>query len=428
MTNISYSSRLCVFRGRQCVRSGYQRARHFGTVPLRDFIELQNRSNIIRRHDFFSQRGKTQSYGGSRVRESLLDYDPILTQCIARWLWLNYKITDYPYYDLNIFNVFTDLPQSIYFMRKIMQYFQKVLPSESFTRINYYLIPLYRCNKTDKEHMLRDIPGNVHLIEETTLFPLNKPIDLSYRNNNEIFINDPVRILMFNDIFSKLTHDLVRYEPESHEWQQCYVGETSATLTDTTAPPPPIPKQFSNDLDYWCEHTLRYLYGSPEGDMHLPKFRNHNNELYIPTQFVQLLEQLKVNAPDYRLFAIDTPFRSSETLVSRLQRLLQGRKRPASADAETVGLDFPAQHSSNVRFKPDFLQLQTIMNHVNESDTHGIFQPCETETLGEFCDKWVDVKVKQRTDSTNALPQEFLDRLQFQLAASHRSPLTILHT
>lgn len=430
MATISSVYRCWTLGSKRSARFGVQSQRHYGVVPLRDLIELQNRPSIIRRHDFFSQHGRTQSYGKSHTEERLLDYDPILTQCIARWLWLHYKITDYPYYDLNIFNVFTDLPQSVYFMRKIMQYFHQVLPAESFTRINYYLIPLYRCSKTDKEHLLRDIPGNVHLIEETTLFPLNKPLGPNYRDGSEIFIHDPVRVLMFNDIFPKLAQDLVRYDAQNGKWEQCYGGSEAGT---------PLSLQFSSDLDYWCDHTLKSLYGSESGVLNPDGRETNANGVYIPTQFVQLLEQLKVNAPDYRLFAIDTPkHHHPGTFASRIRRFFTGGRecesQPAYTDPRNIAAvlsaasQAPGASPTKIRFRPNFDQLQTITNHINDSDTHGVFPPCQTETLGAFCDKWVDVKVKQRTDRTNALPQEFLDRLQLQLELARRSPLAIMHT
>lgn len=410
---------------------GNSRWQHTSSIPFRDRIELHNRKYIMKRHNFFSKHDSR--YNGN-IQENLLTYDPILTQCIARWLWLNYKITDYPYYDLNILNIFTDLPQSIYFMKQIMKYYHETLPFESFDKINYYLFPLYKCNNINKQSLLDDIPGNVHIMEDTTLFPINKNINFNEQTSN-MYINDPVQILMFNDVLGKLAHDLVRYNPYKQSLEQCYVEENGNINK----------KQYSSKLDYWCELTLRQLHNNDHDHFSINENILGNNtypmdEVSIPSQFIQLLEQLKFNAPDLRLFMIDSPKIVTKPIIQKLKRFFSRRKRylyndmiGASNIENVESINVVDQIQSDITFNPDFQQLETILNNIKGNGTrHGFLQPCEIETLGNFCDKWVDSKVKEPSHSTNkednSIPREFLEKLKLQLSIANKSSLTILHS
>ncbi|SMN22275.1 similar to Saccharomyces cerevisiae YKL162C Putative protein of unknown function [Maudiozyma saulgeensis] len=408
------------------LNSGQSRWQHTDSMAFRDRIELHNRKYIMKRHNFFSKQDSI-SNGHGIPHENLLTYDPILTQCIARWLWLNYKITDYPYYDLNIFNIFTNLPQSIYFMKQIMQYFHEILPFESFDKINYYLFPLYKCNHINKKSLLDNIPGNVHIMEDTTLFPINNNTNYIEQSNN-MYINDPVQILMFNDILGKLSHDMIRYNPKKQSLEQCYIEKNGNIET----------KRYESQLDYWCELTLKQLYNNGYDNIR----KNQMNGVYIPTQFIQLLEQLKFNAPDHRLFIIDSPKVVANPIIQRLKNIFKRGQNFKSNDTmewankantndPNISLD---RMQSYISFNPDFQQLETILNRVEGNDTrHGFLQPCEIETLGNFCDKWVDGKIKKPSLSSNheeehSIPREVLDKLSLQLSIANKSSLNILHS
>lgn len=408
------------------------RWKHTDAIPFRDFIEQHNRKYVMKRQNFFS--GHNQMYQFNPLHENLIDYDPILTQCIARWLWLNYKITDYPYHDLNILNIFTDLPQAIYFMRRIMQYFHDILPPESFERINYYLFPLYQCDNIKGRDLLDGIPGNVRIMKDMTLFPMNKHIDFNDKTNN-VYINDPMQILMFNDILGNLSHDLIKYHDVTQQWEQCYIQDESIKNMNE--------RYFDGELDYWCDNTIRQLFDEEAMDQ-IQRNKNLHNEIFIPTQFIQLLEQMKLYVPDFRLFIIDSAGKKVDTVYSRLKDFLGYRNIGSSKMIEPYenwwvhnqSIEGPTKNSNfSVTFQPDFDHLEKILTNVNENDTrYGFLQPCEIETLGEFCDKWVDRKVKETKTATtisqdkNGIPREFLQKLKLQLDFATKSSLNILHS
>lgn len=152
--------------------------------------------------------------------EHLQFYDPIVTQCIAKWLLVDYKLNAYPYYDLNIVNVFTDLRQAVKIAKGMMTYFQSVLSKGMFERIKYFIIPLYNDHTVTTEKLLNGIPGDVRLVENAAIFP---PSGSNIDMEKPFSIEDPVYVLMLNDIIKNLSHDLVRFSNELNQWQQCYM-------------------------------------------------------------------------------------------------------------------------------------------------------------------------------------------------------------
>lgn len=413
-----------IFRRRLHLNYLTRRWKHSTSMPLRDFLEKMNRPYMMRRDNFFSKHN--DGYHMADSFENLIDYDPILTQCIARWLWLNYKITDYPYYNLNIFNIFTDLPQAIFFLEKIMMYFQKILPPESFDRIDYYLLPLYPCHNIDKTKFLKNIQGKVHILDDPILFPGHGPLNVNSQNG--LYITDPVQVLILDDVLPKLSHDLVRYCPYDNSWEQCYMEENTNSKEKT--------KNFTSSLDFWCKRTLNQLYDINENNSLTVSTNNDINEIYIPTQFMQLLDQLKMCVPDFRLFTIDSPKRDKLTLSMKLRQLL-GYKITGSSEllepfpgsiwTNEVESERLNKINGGLRFKPDFAQIEKVFNTSNENDAK-LFPPCEIEAMGDFCNKWVDGKIKHTTSQHNNLPKEFLDKLKIQLQVANKSTLSILHS
>lgn len=118
-----------------------------GTLALRDYFEWRALPSIMRHETFFTQRNKLlDQVTNSTERLSL--YDPILTHCIAKWLLVDYKLNSYPYSDLNIINIYTNLPQSLRIAKSMMSYFQLVLSEDMFERIKYIMVPLHSHQKS----------------------------------------------------------------------------------------------------------------------------------------------------------------------------------------------------------------------------------------------------------------------------------------
>lgn len=356
------------------------------TIPLRDYYEWNTMPDLMKYEKFFTRRNPL----AGQNMEHLQFYDPIVTQCIAKWLLVDYKLNAYPYYDLNIVNVFTDLRQAVKIAKGMMTYFQSVLSKGMFERIKYFIIPLYNDHTVTTEKLLNGIPGDVRLVENAAIFP---PSGSNIDMEKPFSIEDPVYVLMLNDIIKNLSHDLVRFSNELNQWQQCYMD----IHTDGTRS-----KRFDEDMDFWCQYSLRMVL---DQDQHL------EDEFHVPTRLVQLFDMLKICAPEHKMFAIDVPQRWQPSFWTMVKFLLGRNSIPRSQ------LTGPSIDEHTMHFIANFNEIQKIYSNVNESAKY-----CEVEDLAEFVDQWTDLSDVEKHSTLSK------DRLNAQWETIHCSNLGVIHT
>ncbi|CCC69528.1 hypothetical protein NCAS_0C05380 [Naumovozyma castellii] len=334
------------------------------TLPMRDYIEWENIPKIMKRETFFTNKNTLK-----QSMDSFQQYDPILTQCLAKWLLVNYKLNDYPYFDLNIVNVCTDLKQGIQICKTIMQYYKANLSDNIFERIKYYLVPLYETDLPSRAD-IEDIPGFKQFISREFVFEsteMNGQIPFS--------IEDPVYLLLLDDILKYTAHDLVRYCPKSDTWEQGFIDINVQGGKR---------KRFDTDIDYWCRTTLQVL---KENDI-LPTLKA-NEEIYIPTGILRLFKLMELYLPEHRLFAVDSPQRWNPGLMTMLKLIFKGTIATQSSKIKEKFKDSMLTRGSVpiIEFVPDFLQIQKLYEavHLNSS------KDCEIEEVEEFINKWTDI-------------------------------------
>ncbi|CAI4044495.1 type II protein arginine methyltransferase SKDI_11G0590 [Saccharomyces kudriavzevii IFO 1802] len=361
-------------------------------ISLRDYLEWQNFPNIMKRENFFTQRKSvsTVSQEDPFLFDNLLDYDPLFSRCLAKWLLVNYKLNDYPYYDLNIVNIYTDLPQGIQLCKSLMTYLKSTLSNNMFQKIKYFMIPLYKCENVPSK-LLDGIPGSVNLIQDYPVSP-----DLLQK---KFLIEDPVQILMLNDVIKYTTHDLVRYSSHDDAWQQCFVDVNEIGQKKRT---------FESDIDYSCKLALEQLFGDQSNLV-------FDKELYIPTKLIEILMTIKNNIPEHRLFAVDTPQRSSPTVISILKSLLYPRKVGSSQVVEQHSDSiFSDKCSGRTHFITDFLQLKNVYNDINSSS-----RSCEVEDIADFVEKWISASERGARSLSNRETPQLEDIKNSSLAILH---------
>lgn len=372
------------------LRSQTLRPGETATIPMRDYYEWETMPEIMKREKFFTKRDPSLT----STMEDLQLYDPIVTHCIANWLLVDYKLNNYPYYDLNIVNVFTDVKQAVSIVQSMMSYFQAVLSQNMFERIKYFIIPLYSDHVMVTEEQLTGIPGDVRLVENAALFP---PNGSNMSMEKPFSIEDPVYVLLLNDVIKNLSHDLVKYSKSIQKWSQAYM-DIHADGTST--------RRFDTDMDFWCSYTLKMTLRQDKNGL-----EKSATNIHIPTRLVQLFEMIKLCAPEHKLFAIDVPQRWEPSLWAMVKLLLGGGPTSTSQMAGTQG------GRKSAHFISDFTQIQQIYSEVNEL---GKF--CEMEDLSAFVDHWLDlVEIEQNFPITK-------DRLNAQLEMVHCSNLGVLHS
>ncbi|QLL34904.1 hypothetical protein HG536_0H02790 [Torulaspora globosa] len=371
-----------------------------GTLALRDYYEWLNLPSIMKHETFFTKRGELLSDLPDNT-ERLTLYDPILTRSIARWLLVDYKLNHYPYSDLNIINIYTDLPQSLRIAESMMGYFKQALSSNMFERIRYTMVPLHSHRQKLSGRLTRNIPGEVQIISDAAVFTSEST---SSSHPQQFVIEDPVYFLMLNDIFKNTSHDLVRYNKSVGNWEQCYMDiHTSGGKS----------RRFDTDLDYWCDSCLsralqKYDLGAAK----------QSAGFYIPTRLIQLFDLLKTVAPAHKLFAIDAPQRWHPSFLSMIRILAGYQPLRASKIVESHRSSIwrGRREDCGPRFTVDFTQIQQLYTSINESAKF-----CEVDDVPEFVNQWLDTGCEQSDKWAQ-------DVLNSQLEMIGASELAILHS
>ncbi|CAI1533909.1 hypothetical protein SEUBUCD646_0K00680 [Saccharomyces eubayanus] len=362
-----------------------------GRISLRDYVEWQNFPNIMKRENFFTQRKQASTGSIDPILfDNIINYDPVFSECLAKWLLVNYKLNDYPYYDLNIVNIYTDLPQGIQICKSLMTYLKSTLSENMFQRIKYFMMPLYKCDNVPLK-VLDGIPGAVSLVQD---YPVSPTL-----LKEKFLIEDPVNILMLNDVIKYTTHDLVRYSSYHNAWEQCFVDVDENGQNNKT---------FDSDIDYSCKLALDQMFSEQSNIV-------PDKEIYIPTKLIEIFTTIKNNIPEHRLFTVDTPQRSSPTLLSILKSLLNPRLTGSSQIVEPYSDSiFSDICSGRVYFMTDFLQLQKIYNDINESS-----RSCEVEDISDFVEKWMSPSGTDTRTLSNGKKPHLEDISNSTLATLH---------
>lgn len=370
------------------------------TLALRDYYEWLSLPNIMRHETFFTNRGKLLN-GPLNNTERLTLYDPILTHSIARWLLVDYKLNHYPYSDLNIISIYTDLPQSLKIADSMMSYFRRVLADNMFERIRYTMVPLYSHRQKLSSKMTRNIPGEVQIISDAAIFTSESS---DFPLPQQFVIEDPVYFLMLNDVLKNTSHDLVRYNKGLDAWEQCYMDIDAAGGKS---------RRFDADLDYWCETSLTRAL--QKYDLAAAK---QSEGFYVPTRLIQLFDLLKTFAPAHKLFAIDTPQRWNPSFLSMIRLLAGYQPLRASKIVESQRSSiWSGRHEDcGPRFTVDFTQIQQLYTSINDSAKF-----CQVDDLPEFVNQWLDV-------GSQETKQWSKDVLDSQLEMIDGSELAILHS
>lgn len=371
-----------------------------GTLALRDYYEWLGLPSIMRHETFFTQRSRLLSQSvESADRLSL--FDPILTHCIAKWLLVDYKLNSYPYSDLNIINIYTNLPQSLRIAKSMMLYFRETLSQDMFGRIKYIMVPLHRHRQKLSSKMTNGIPGEVQIVNDGAVFLSDNS---SNYNSKPFAIEDPVYFLMLDDVMKNTSHDLVKCNQDTGHWEQCFVDiNQNGSRT----------RRFDGEMDYWCDIALKKVLENYDTN-----FAAKGQELYIPTRLVELFTLLRECAPAHKLFAIDTPQRWDPSFLSMIQLLLGYRPSRASKilGPERSSLWSGHREDTGPRFAIDFSQARQLYTGINESS--GI---CEVKDMGDFVDQWFDPRHDKVEGMTN-------DKISSQLEVIAGSLLAILHS
>lgn len=130
---------------------------------------------------------------------------------------------------------------------------------------------------------------------------------------------------------------------------------------------------------------------------------------------IEIFTTIKDNLPEHRLFTVDTPQRSSPTLLSILKSLINPRLTGSSQIVEPYSDQcFLILAAEGYISLTDFLQLQKIYNDINKSS-----RSCEVEDISDFVEKWMSPNEIGTRPLTNREKPQLEDIRNSTLATLH---------
>ncbi|AGO11980.1 AaceriAGR302Cp [[Ashbya] aceris (nom. inval.)] len=315
------------------------------SVTYRDFMEWNN-IQVARHGRFFEKRNAaslSQLHSMGRA-------EPLLCHALARWMHVDYKLNSYPYFDLNVLLVYTDWDQAQRVAGVLVSFLERV-QAASGQRVNCFVAPLH--GKPARGRRKAAVHPGVHVLDSGLL------------NSETCRIEDPVYVVLMNDVLRYLSCDLVRMDKDG-EWQQMQL-DIKARSTE---------RIWFDTMDHWC-HAATMLH-VPQGMEFRP-----GAQMFVPTRLTQLLHSLCENMPEHRLFALDMPqqhrwwywlyYNNQRTVLDAIQ-VHQLHDVFTKSEVETV-------------FAADFASLKRLYALVSDG-----LKLAQAEPATDFAGHWTDLR------------------------------------
>lgn len=300
-------------------------------------------------------------------------FQPYYGEALGRYILANYKLNQYPYNDLVIYEVGAGNGT---LMLNILDYLEKNEP-EVYARTKYRIIEISsklfnRQNSRLSRHM-----DKVEVINKSIL-EWNEPV------------LEPCFFIAL-EVFDNLSHDVVRYDIDTNQPYQGYVVVDEHN---------DFKEFYSPELDDWTVHYLQLREASGYPIHKLPEhpinefgiikqaresFNPLRNRLtdpeYIPTRLLKVFEILKRYFPNHQLLASD---------FSQLEKTINGYNSPV---VQTMYRDNMVNVDSYMVDQGFFdIMFPTDFAVINSLYTQLVGKISNTTTHEEFLKTWGDVK------------------------------------
>ncbi|AAS54792.2 AGR302Cp [Eremothecium gossypii ATCC 10895] len=316
------------------------------SVTYRDFMEWNN-IQVARHGRFFEKRNAASL---SQLH-SLGRAEPLLCHALARWMHVDYKLNSYPYYDLNVLLVYTDWDQAQRVAGALVAFLERV-QAASGQRVNCFLAPLHDAPAPARRRAA--VPPGVRVLDSGLLL-----------GPEPCRMEDPVYVVLMNDVVRYLSCDLVRMG-NGGDWQQMHLDVEKRSTQ----------RVWFDTMDHWC-HAATTLH-VPQGMEFRPGTR-----MFVPTRLTQLLHCLCEYMPEHRLFALDMPqqrqwwywlyYNNQRTVTDAIQ-VHQLHDVFTKSEVETV-------------FAADFASLKRLYALVSDG-----LKLAHTEPAADFASHWTDLR------------------------------------
>ncbi|CDK28239.1 unnamed protein product [Kuraishia capsulata CBS 1993] len=314
-------------------------------------------------------------------------FQPYYGEALARYLLVNYKLTQYPYNDLIIYEMGGGNGT---LMLNILNYIRERQP-DVYARTKYKIIEISgRLAEKQKQSAIElrlKAEGGDH---KDKVEIINKSI-FEWKE----VVSDPCFFIGL-EVFDNFAHDVVKYDINTQQPHQGYV------LIDQNGD---MREYFSPRLDGWTEAFLTLREEGRYPVLHAPgprlwgqhplekpvfynQMKNSLNPLraelsdseYIPSRLLQFFLILKEKFPEHRLLASDfhsLPDSSPGYMSPVVQTMLNDRM--VTTDSYMV-----LQGYFDIMFPTDFELMKDMYRQV-------VGKICKTSTHREFLEQWSDI-------------------------------------
>lgn len=294
-------------------------------------------------------------------------FQPYYGEALARHILVNYKLNQYPYNDLIIFEMGGGNGT---LMQNILDYIERTQP-EVYERTQYKIIEISEkmalCQKMQSRHKDKVEIINKSIFEWDTLIP------------------EPCFFIAL-EVFDNLSHDVLKYDISSGKPYQGHV------VIDENGE---FKQFFHPELDDWSRLFLEmrkpnYALGHPLNrynsifnstkDALYPLRSNLTSSEFIPTRLVKLLHILKYMFPEHQLIASD---------FSRLPNATCGYQAPVvqtvlNGQMVTTDTYMVMQGLFDIVFPTDFSLASELYRQI-------VGKVGKTASHREFLEQWANV-------------------------------------
>ncbi|KAK9454628.1 S-adenosyl-L-methionine-dependent methyltransferase [Dipodascopsis uninucleata] len=372
----------------------YSPEKPFNYAEIENFDEfLKKWSSSYQKYDSVLKPGATSPGSLPQLWHTPTElFQPYYGQAIARYLLINYLLSLYPYYDLNIYEVGGGNGT---LMLNILDYIRESHP-DVYKRTRYNIIEISSALAAKQSAPLLEKLETQGYIDKVRI--INKSI---FDWNVEV--PEPCFFIAL-EVFDNFSHDAIRYDHKTNKPYQGYV------VIDDVGD---FQEHYSPKLDYWAERFMSLRKQLMPG-MDLTKLRGHPlsasplmrrlktmfNPLahdltapeFIPTRYIQFLEILRRYFPEHRLLASD---------FTDLPNAIPGYNSPVvqvmlEKQMITVGTYMVLQGYFDIMFPTDFELAASLYSEI-------CGKIASVESHGSFLERWADLDATTTKEGDNPM-------------------------
>ncbi|VEU21275.1 DEKNAAC102283 [Brettanomyces naardenensis] len=311
-------------------------------------------------------------------------FQPYYGEALAKYILVNYKLNQYPYNDLIIYEVGAGNGT---LMLNILDFLEKNEP-EVYKRTKYKIIEISSKLFNKQNSRLTRHLDKVEVINKS-IFDWDTPV------------NEPCFFIAL-EVFDNFAHDVVRYDINTNRPYQGYVVIDEHN---------DFKEFYSPELDTWTAHFLnsRELSATPISSIPehpinqfsaVKKLKNAFDPLrngltdpeYVPTRLVKLFEILKAYFPNHQLLASD---------FSTLDKAIKGYNAPV---VQTMYQDNMVNVDSYMCDQGYFdIMFPTDFNVINSLYTQIVGKISNTCSHEDFLKVWGDVDATTTKSGENPM-------------------------